>query len=174
LTKAFCLNIMYVYYSMPKQNFETGFILNRASFALGRHLNRSFTRKGLKRFSSSFLGVMECLWEKDGQSLTELGNLIGLEASSMTGLIDRMEKANLVKRQADPRDRRVWRIQLTKKGAAIQPIVSEVIKESSGTLTRGISDQNLETTKRSLLKFIENSGYRMKKLNLKKLEERRS
>jgi MarR family transcriptional regulator, organic hydroperoxide resistance regulator len=152
---------------MPKQNFETGFVLNRASFALDRHLNRAFAREGLTRFSASYLGVMKCLWERDGQSLTELSNGIGLEASSMTGLIDRMEKANLVKRRSDSRDRRVWRIHLTERGRGIQTAAHRVMEDSYEELTDGISAADLKTVVRGLLKFIENSGYRMEKIGLK-------
>lgn len=158
---------MYAYYPMPKQNFETGFVLNRASFALGRHLNRAFARKGLNKFSASFLGVMKCLWEQDSQTLTELANEIGLEASSMTGLIDRMEKASLVKRQSDPRDRRVWRIELTDKGRGIQPGVSRVMADSYEDLTRGISSREMDMIMSGLLKFIDNSGYKVEKLEIK-------
>jgi len=152
---------------MPKQNFETGFVLNRASFALDRHLNRAFARDGLTRFSASYLGVMKCLWEKDGQSLTELANGIGLEASSMTGLIDRMEKASLVKRCSDPRDRRVWRIHLTERGRSIQSAASRIIEDSYEDLTDGISASDLKTIVRGLLKFIENSGYKLEKIEIK-------
>lgn len=94
--------------------------------------------------------------------MSELASEIGLEASSMTGLIDRMEKANLVKRQADPGDRRVWRIQLTKKGKSIQPSVSLILEETYQDLTRGISASELEATRRGLKKMIENSGIRMR------------
>jgi len=164
---------MDAYYSMAKQNFETGFLLNRASFALGRHLNRSFARRGLSKFSASFLGVMRCLWEEDGQSLRQLAQGIGLEASSMTGLIDRMERSKLVKRRSDPRDRRVWRIQLTDKGKSIQGAVSEILEDTYKTLTRGISAPDLAATKRGLVKFIENTGYEVKNMGPEELEERR-
>ena len=142
--------------------------MNRASFALERHLNRSFSRQGLSKFSASFLGVMKCLWEKDSQSLTELANEIGLEASSMTGLIDRMEKATLVKRRSDPRDRRVWRIQLTTKGKTVQPVIAGIMEDSYETLTNGISASDLSATKRGLVKFIENTGYRMERIDPKR------
>jgi len=144
---------------MAKQNFETGFLLNRASFAMSRYLNHSFAKKGLAKFSTSFLGVMQCLWEEDEQNLTELSKKIALESSSMTGLIDRMERAQLVKRSRDDKDRRVWRVQLTKQGKEIEALAIEVIEKSYQDLTRGISLKEMEIAKKVLLKMIENSGY---------------
>ena len=99
------------------------------------------------------------MWERDGQKLIELAGQIGLEASSMTGLIDRMERAKLVKRQADPADRRVWRIQLTEKGKGIQPKITEVFAEAHARLTRGIPLGELAVVRKALGRFIENSGY---------------
>lgn len=153
---------------MAKQNFETGFLLNRASFAMSRYLNHSFAKKGLAKFSTSFLGVMQCLWEENGQNLTELALKIGLESSSMTGLIDRMERANLVKRSKDDRDRRVWRVQLTRQGKEIEALAVGVIEKSYQDLTQDISLKELELTKKVLLKMIENTGYELRNFKPKR------
>ena len=99
--------------------------------------------------------------------MRQLAQGIGLEASSMTGLIDRMEKANLVKRCSDLRDRRVWRIHLTERGRSIQFAASRIMGDSYEELTDGISATDLKTIVRGLLKFIENSGYKMEKIEIK-------
>jgi len=50
---------------------------------------------------------------------TELGSMLLVNRSNVTGLIDRMEKAGLVRRNADPTDRRVNLIELTPGGRAV-------------------------------------------------------
>ena len=47
---------------------------------------------------------------------TELADALGITTSSVTSLIDRMERSGLVKRQPHPRDRRRTVVQLTKYG----------------------------------------------------------
>lgn len=47
---------------------------------------------------------------------TELAEALGITTSSVTSLIDRMERSGLVKRQPHPRDRRRTVVQLTKYG----------------------------------------------------------
>jgi DNA-binding MarR family transcriptional regulator len=47
---------------------------------------------------------------------TELAEALGITTSSVTSLIDRMERSGLVKRQPHPRDRRRTMVQLTKYG----------------------------------------------------------
>ena len=47
---------------------------------------------------------------------TQLGNMLLIHRSNITGIIDRMEKADLVRRIADPEDRRINYIEMTDKG----------------------------------------------------------
>jgi DNA-binding MarR family transcriptional regulator len=54
---------------------------------------------------------------RDGQmSQTTLGNMLVVNRSNVTGLIDRMERAGRVERAADPEDRRVNLVRLTVAG----------------------------------------------------------
>ncbi|TDO35247.1 DNA-binding MarR family transcriptional regulator [Kribbella sp. VKM Ac-2527] len=50
--------------------------------------------------------------------MAELSATLGLEKSSLTGLVDRAEHRGLVVREADPADRRAVRVCLTKAGTA--------------------------------------------------------
>ena len=49
--------------------------------------------------------------------MTELGRLLHLEKSSLTGLVDRVERRGLVVRTSDPSDRRASQVGLTGQGA---------------------------------------------------------
>ncbi|HEY2667094.1 MAG TPA: MarR family transcriptional regulator [Actinomycetota bacterium] len=51
--------------------------------------------------------------------MTELGRLLHLEKSSLTGLVDRVERRGLVVRTRDPNDRRASQVALTGQGARL-------------------------------------------------------
>lgn len=51
--------------------------------------------------------------------MTELSRLMHLERSSMTGLVDRVEKRRLVDRVSDPADRRACLVALTDEGGRL-------------------------------------------------------
>jgi DNA-binding MarR family transcriptional regulator len=61
--------------------------------------------------------------EKDGTPLTVLSKRLLVTAGNLTGIIDRMEKLDLVKRIPDAKDRRVTRVQLTEKGKQLAKVV---------------------------------------------------
>jgi DNA-binding MarR family transcriptional regulator len=60
-----------------------------------------------------------CMLLREPLGMTDLSRLMHLERSSMTGLVDRVQKRGLATRVADPADRRAWRVALTEDGAAL-------------------------------------------------------
>ncbi len=62
------------------------------------------------------LSVVTMLSKIGDLSLTELSDAIKAQNSTMTGIVDRMEREGLVERIRSKKDRRVVRIHLTEKG----------------------------------------------------------
>lgn len=65
------------------------------------------------------LAVLKMLEPIGKLSLSELSNRIHARNSTVTGIIDRMEREGLVRRSRSERDRRVVHIELTKKGREV-------------------------------------------------------
>jgi DNA-binding MarR family transcriptional regulator len=76
------------------------------------------------------LFLLSCLGRSDGLKPSELAEQICLDSSSLTGLLDRTEKAGLVRREPDPSDRRALRVYLTGLGTKrlndLEPIVESL------------------------------------------------
>lgn len=64
--------------------------------------------------------LLKILWERDGQTGSELGDRLLLDSATITGILDRLERAALLERRADATDRRVHRIFLTVQGQGLQ------------------------------------------------------
>jgi len=63
------------------------------------------------------------LWEADGAdapSVKGLGERLSLDSATLTPLLKRLERQGLIERRRDPGDERVVRVQLSKKGRALQ------------------------------------------------------
>src|SRR5690606_22826784 len=99
-----------------------------------------------------FVGL-QWLFEDGDMTIGELSNKMFLACSTTTDLIDRMEKKELVERVKDPKDRRVVRIHLLKKG---EIIIDEVIKKRQDYLQDVLGDfseQEIMALKDSLAKL---------------------
>jgi DNA-binding MarR family transcriptional regulator len=64
-------------------------------------------------------GQLLCVLMSHPLGMTELGDMLGLARSSLTGLVDRTVLRGLVRREPDPRDGRAVRVGLTDEGAAL-------------------------------------------------------
>lgn len=60
------------------------------------------------------------LWTEDDRTVGSLGAALGLESSTLTPLLKRLEALGHLTRSRDPADERVVRVKLTPQGRALQ------------------------------------------------------
>jgi DNA-binding MarR family transcriptional regulator len=71
--------------------------------------------------------------------MAELADHLGLDRSSISGLVDRAEGRGLVERFADPDDRRASRVRLTAEGRRFADRVAEELAGPVAGLARGLT-----------------------------------
>lgn len=64
-------------------------------------------------------GQLLCVLMAQPYGMGELGAMLGLAKSSLTGLVDRTERNGLVQREPDSRDTRAVRVALTPQGSRL-------------------------------------------------------
>ncbi len=70
--------------------------------------------------------ILTQLWESDGKQFKELASACCCSPSTITGIIDTMEKNELVYRDNNPVDRRSLLVKLTDKGKKIEQITPPI------------------------------------------------
>jgi DNA-binding MarR family transcriptional regulator len=99
--------------------------LVQASFAVMAILSRVAARHDLSTTQVRVLGIL-----RDHQPrMAELAQHLGLDKSSISGLIDRAETRGLVQRDASPDDGRAVRVSLTAEGRDLARTVEEQVRE---------------------------------------------
>jgi len=69
--------------------------------------------------------ILCALLEEDGSSLTWVGQRANLESSTLTTMVDRLERDRLVERRPSTEDRRTTQLYITDKGKEIGNIIYE-------------------------------------------------
>jgi DNA-binding MarR family transcriptional regulator len=102
---------------VSKEEGQLGIVpaLVRSTFLVNAVYAESAREYGL----TSQQGQLLCVLMNEPRGMGELGAMLGLAKSSLTGLVDRTERNGLVKRVTDPRDTRAVRVALTARGSAI-------------------------------------------------------
>lgn len=137
--------------------YRMGFLLSRAQWAMNNFVNRILRETDLGDLSVSYFGVLLALWERDGLNISELGEKVQLEKSTMTSPIDRMEAAGLLKREDHPTDRRAYKICLTLRGKELEGRLDEVVSRAYKHLTRGINEKDLQKSIEVCKRLIQNA-----------------
>lgn len=104
--------------------------------------------------------ILSSLLEQDGSTLTRVCQRANLESSSLTTMVDRLERDGLVERRPSTEDRRITLLYITDKGRKIgTSIYEEGLKHNEAILSAlgDYKDEWYEIIKR-LGKFIED-GY---------------
>lgn len=92
--------------------------------------------------------VMLILWEKDHQPVKALGVRLHLDSGTLSPLLKRLEKLQLVSRTRDEEDERKVNIALTEKGKAMkneaERIIAPAIQSAIGCSLEELNDLRTE------------------------------
>ena len=100
--------------------------------------------------------VLGPVWKNDGISQKEISEYCGKDKTSVTKIIDTLEKKNLVVRVTDQLDHRVKRVVLSQKGRELFLSALPVMAQTRDELRSGISDKEIEALKTILNKIYKN------------------
>src|SRR5690606_29716338 len=89
---------------------------------------RMYNQQAVKHDITMSMGfVLLNINAEEGTPATKIAPLMGLEARSLTRLLKTMEEKKLIFREADPSDRRLVRIMLTKEGKKKKEISRQTV-----------------------------------------------
>ena len=91
--------------------------------------------------------VLYCLWEDNGKSPKEIAERLKLENSTISGILERMEKKELIKRSISKEDRRFIQVVLTEKGASLKEDVLATVELVNNEVLSVFSDEEREALK---------------------------
>jgi len=134
-------------------NDSVGWLLNNAARLSSRRLSGKLAGYNV---TPPQWGVLVALWEQDGLSLSELAKRSFFDGPTMTGIVDRLEKAGLVERRRDSTDRRVISVYLTDEGKQLQAQLPTLSEEANRDATAGLSDDEVRRFVGTLRTIIAN------------------
>ncbi|MFJ6619941.1 MarR family winged helix-turn-helix transcriptional regulator [Kitasatospora sp. NPDC091335] len=98
-----------------------------AAAAYYRHFAALAAERGLTLMQGKTLSLL-----REPRPMRTLADLLACDASNVTGIVDRLEARELVRRQVDPADRRIKNVLLTEEG---ERTVRQIRVELTSSLT---------------------------------------
>ncbi len=141
---------------MQKYDYQAnlGFIVKSTSKAFESAFDQQLRRKAnITVAQSRVIGTLALI--KDGMTQKEIASTIGIEASTIVPIIDKLEEQGIVIRRSDHNDRRNNMIFLTDKFEAKWELIIQCALELEKASLHGLSDEEVEITKRTLRKIAQ-------------------
>jgi len=125
-------------------------------------LRRAFDRR------AGSLGVTRAQWRvlarlnrMPGLRQVELADQLDMEAITLCRIVDRLAEAGLVERQADPADRRAWRLELTAKSKPLVRKLAALADDLAEEAFAGIAPERREMVRATLAAIRDNAAARL-------------
>lgn len=131
-----------------------GLLFRQVRDAMWAQMERELAQAGHELTFSQYVALKELANGPAG--VTELARVVQLHPGAMTRLLDRLEERGIVRRVADPADRRAWRIHMTEAGESLWTDVSHCGQRVREHATQGMSDADRERLTTLLIQVRDN------------------
>ena len=122
----------------------------------GRVFEKLLQESGVDAFNGPQGKILDVLWQEDGLAAGEIGARTGLAGSTLTSMLDRMERAGLVERRRSAEDRRSVRAYLTDRARGLQAEYEAVSERMTEIYFQNFDEGEISAFEESLRRVLEN------------------
>lgn len=129
------------------------FLLTTAQHTVFQYLSQRLAPYDI---TPSQYGILNCLWIGGGTCLPrQIAEMLCLETSTVSGILDRMQKKDLIDRVINPYNRREILVMITPKGEALKEPVLKIIDEVNEEVLKDFSPKETDFIRKSLRQIAE-------------------
>lgn len=133
-------------------NDSFGFILVKTGRLIENKLKSNFEKEGIDITPQQW-SALTYLWNEDGISQQKLANAFSKDKTSVTRLLNNMEKNGLIERKQAEDDKRNKKIYLTYKSRLLKKTSIKIAEKTLMETLVGIEHQDLKLSKKVLKKI---------------------
>ena len=138
-----------------KSDIDIGMLMSQVDRLCTKKFVQNARKFGMDISQDQWM-VIGPIWKQKGISQKEIAEYCGKDKTSVTKIIDTLEKKNLLVRYSDQIDQRIKRVVLSNKGKNLMKNVMPVIEQHRNDLLEGIKSKEIETFKIVLKKIYNN------------------
>ena len=121
-----------------------GFLITKIKQLGDRIFQRILNEKGVDAFNGPQGRILYTLWQEDGVPIKTISDKCGLAITTLTTMLERMEKQELIHRQPDEKDKRKTLIVLTEKARGLESDYHAVSDQMGRLYYKGFSASEIE------------------------------
>lgn len=133
-----------------------GTLLSQVHQVCGRVWNKILRENDMADLEGARGRIIFALWGKDGVPIKTLCEKTSLDKSTLTGIIDRLERDGYVERKSSETDKRSTLISLTGKEQEFAKNIQKVSNQMNKIFYKGFSDDEIIQFEEMLARILEN------------------
>lgn len=135
---------------------EGGFLIAKIHQLSGRIFAGILKKSGIDEINPAQGRILFVLWKKDEIPISELSRKTMLSKSTLTSMLDRLEKAGYVVREHSQKDRRTILIKRTEKDKSMEKTYTQVSDEMTDLFYRGFTPKEIDNFEGYLKRVLNN------------------
>ncbi len=135
---------------------QGGFLVAKIHQAGGRVFARLMKARGIREINSAQGRILFALWRADGIPIRDLAVRTGLDKSTLTSMLGRLERKGLIARVPAPDDRRRVLIRRTDKDRALQARYLDVSRDMTDLFYEDFSEAEIDAFEAALARLLAN------------------
>lgn len=120
-------------------------------------LIKKLKEQGLDSLAPSHGDILSVLYKYEKLTMKEIADRIHRTKATVTVLIDKLERENLVKRKKSTEDNRSTYIVLTQKSIDLRPVLEKIAEELNTMLYKGFTKDEAKQLDQLLEKMLKNT-----------------
>ena len=135
---------------------QGGFLIAKIHQVSGRIFAKILKKARVSEINPAQGRILFALWKKDEIPITELARKTLLSKSTLTSMLDRLEKAGFVIRVPSKKDRRTILIKRTEKDKRLESKYVQVSDEMTKLFYNGFTSEEIDTFEECLKRILAN------------------
>ena len=120
-----------------------GFLITKIKQLGDRIFEKILSEKNIDAFNGAQGRILYVLWQEDGIPISALSDRCGLAITSLTTMLERMEKQGLITRLQDTKDKRKTLLYLTDKAHELKQDYDSVSLRMGQIYYQGFSEEEI-------------------------------
>lgn len=133
-----------------------GFLISQIKQVQGRVFEKILAGSGIDEFNGAQGRILYVLWQEDSLPIVEISRRTGLAKTTLTSMLDRLEKSGFLTRTPSKGDRRQFIIQLTQKAWDLSLQYNKVSDEMGELFYAGFTNDEIEGFEYMLNRILKN------------------
>ena len=133
-----------------------GFLITKIKQLGDRTFEKVLSKRNINAFNGPQGRILYVLWQEDGIPIKALSENCGLAITSLTTMLERMEKQGLITRMQDPKDKRKTLLYLTETARLLKQDYDGVSDEMEQIYYRDFSREEITEFEKYLDRVLKN------------------